>query len=121
MLFGLFKNRENKPVKHEECYEIMPYDVLIATNFNDQDRKYMNPIYTVKYYSKLKSSINEAVFCKNPDNLGITLNQAFLTVEEILKQSIEDKLLISTITNQNGELTYDERIAIDKLELIVKH
>ncbi|MGV8980758.1 hypothetical protein [Clostridium sp.] len=121
MLFGLFKNKKSRPIKQEECHEIMPYDIVIATNFNDEDRKDMNPIYTVKYYSKLKASVNEAVFCRNPDNSGITLNQAFLTLEEILKQSIDDKLLISTMSNQNGEWTNDERIAIEKLEHIVKH
>lgn len=62
MLFGLFKNKKNRHIKQEECHEIMPYDVVIATNFNDEDREYMNPIYTVKYYSKLKDLVNEAVF-----------------------------------------------------------
>lgn len=132
MLFGLFKSKKEKHIKHkeyqeeyieeshEESHDIMQYDVVIATNFDDNDRKEMKPIYTIKYYSKFKTSITEAIFCRNTMCESITLNQAFLALEDILKQSIEDKMLISADINNNCILNYEEEIIINKLEDIVR-
>lgn len=49
MLFGLFKNKKNRPIKQEECHEIMPYDVVIATNFNDERKAIDELEYIVKH------------------------------------------------------------------------
>lgn len=123
MLFGLFKSKKDKQmeeVKQDEVHDEVQYDVVIDTNFTDKDRADMKPIYTVKYYSKFKTSVNEAVFCKDKENGSITLNQAFITLEEILKDSIDGKLLIDTSVNQECLLTYDEGITIKKLEELVR-
>ena len=72
------------------------------------------------YYSKFKTSINEAIFCRNTMCESISLNQAFLTLSDILKQSIEDKMLITAVINNNCVLNYEEEIIINKLEDIVR-
>ncbi|WP_238859562.1 MULTISPECIES: hypothetical protein [unclassified Clostridium] len=117
MLFGLFNSRKD----NDEIHNIKQYAVDIATNFNDEDREYLKPIYTIRYYSKLNNSVvKEAIFSKNIENGDITLGEAFLTLEEILKQSIESKLLINTMINKNYVLTNEEEIAINKLEDIIR-
>ena len=101
---------------------IKQYAVDIATNFNDEDRDYLKPIYTINYYSKLNPSVvKEAIFSRNMESGDITLEQAFLTLEEILKQSIQDKLVINTMINEKYVLSDQEEIIINKLEDIVRY
>ncbi len=117
MLFGLFNSKENG----DEGHDIKQYAVDISTNFNDEDREYLKPIYTIKYYSKLNASVTkEAIFSRNLESGDITLTQAFLTLEEILKHSIENKLLINTMINGQCVLSNEEEITINKLQDIVK-
>lgn len=118
MLFGLFNSKKDK----NKTLNIKQYAVDIATNFNDEDREYLKPIYTIKYYSKLNTSVvKEAIFSRNMESGDITLEQAFLTLEEILKESVENKLLINTIINEKYVVTSEEEIIINKLEDIVKY
>ncbi|WP_238917446.1 hypothetical protein [Clostridium sp. YIM B02555] len=117
MLFGLFNSKKDNDKSSNMKY----YAVDIATNFNDEDREYMKPIYIVKYYSKLNNTvINEAFFSRNIESGGITLEQAFLTLEGILKQSIENRLLINTTINEKYMLSNEEEMIINKLEDIIK-
>ena len=118
MLFGLFNRKKN----NNKGLDINQYSVDISTNFNDDDREYLKPIYTIKYYSKFNTSvINEAIFCRDVENGNITLNQAILTLKDILKQSIEGKLLISTMINKDCILTNEEEITVKELEDITKY
>ncbi|WP_315067317.1 hypothetical protein [uncultured Clostridium sp.] len=117
MLFRLFNSKKDNNKSHN----IKQYAVDISTNFNDEDRKYLKPIYTIKYYSKLNNSVaKEAIFSRNIESGDITLGEAFLTLEEILKQSMENKLLINTMINEKYVLTNEEEITINKLEDIIK-
>lgn len=117
MLFGLFNSKKD----NDKSNNMKHYAVDIATNFNDEDREYMKPIYTIKYYSKLNNTvINEAIFSRNIESGDITLEQAFLTLEEILKQSIENRLLINTTINEKYMLSNEEVMIINKLEDIIK-
>ena len=118
MLFGLLGRKKN----NEKVNGVKQYSVDISTNFDNEDRIYLKPIYTIKYYSKLNASvIMEAIFSKNIETGVITLNEAFLTLEKILNESIEGSLLINTMINQNCLLTNEEEIAINKLEGIIKY
>ena len=118
MLFGLFNSKKDK----NKILNIKQYAVDIATNFNDEDREYLKPIYTIKYYSKLNNSVvKEAIFSKNMESGDITLEQAFLTLEEILKESVDNKLLINTMINEKYVATKEEEIIINKLENIVRY
>lgn len=110
MFFGLLRRKKDKG------HDIKQYSVDISTNFNDQDREYYKPIFTIKYYSKLNPSvINEAIFSKNIENGDLTLNHAFLTLEEILKDAMENKLLIDILINQECILTNEEELAFKRL------
>jgi hypothetical protein len=62
----------------------------------------------------------EAFFSRNIESGGITLEQAFLTLEGILKQSIENRLLINTTINEKYMLSNEEEMIINKLEDIIK-
>jgi len=118
MLFGLFNSKKDK----NKSLNIKQYAVDISTNFNDEDREYLKPIYTIKYYSKLNTSVvKEAIFSRNIESGDITLEQAFLTLEEILKQSIENKLLINTMISEKYVLSNEEEITINKLQDITKY
>ena len=114
MIFGLFKGKKNNDIKQ--------YLVDISTNFSDEDREYIKPMYTIKYYSKLNTSvINEAIFCRDVEYGKLTLNEAFSTLEDILKQSKEEKLLINTMINQHFIQNNEEEIIVEKLEDIAKY
>jgi len=118
MLFRLFDSKKDK----NKSLNIKQYAVDISANFNDEDIAYLKPIYTIKYYSKLNTSVvKEAIFSRSIESGEITLEQAFLTLEEILKQSIENKLLINTMINEKYVLSNKEEITINKLQDIIKH
>ena len=117
MLFGLFNSKKD----NNKSLNIKQYSVDISTNFNDEDREYLKPMYTIKYYSKLNTTVvEEAIFSRNIESGNITLEQAFLTLKEILNQSIENKLLINTMINENSILTNEEEITINKIQDIMK-
>ena len=118
MLFGLFNSKKHK----SKILNIKQYAVDVATNFNDEDREYLKPIYTINYYSKLNPSVvKEAIFSRNMESGDITLEQAFLALEEILKESVDNKLLINTMINEKYVVTKEEEIIINKLEDIVRY